>query len=598
MTEVSEYPSPTILDSRRLTGANLFHAAAGAVLEVAPSAATDERITSWREHVARLSRGLGWAPCGSVARVRTESAQLFITAPLDGLMTATSLSELAWALAERGREAHPGLEAELHGAWIVERVRLHAVPALVNAAIAARVNYCVDDEVASIGSGAGSKSWRLEELSASIEATRAHDIPTVLVTGSNGKTTTTRLIAAMWRAAGVPTGWSCSDGVYVDVLPDVHVLDQGDFTGPAGARLILRDQRVRAAVLETARGGLLRRGLAASQAHVAVITNISADHFGEYGVASLEDLAEAKAIVAHALVATRGVLVLNAMDAQLRALPAMHVPPGVRAVWFAVIDETVHADTGNVLDRVHEGVQQHGLGALVEHDALRVALDGVWHDCGSIKQFPITYNATAAHNIANATASALAAVAAGVPVPHVLQALRTFGSSHTDNPGRLMVRTLGGVTIVMDYAHNPDGMRALCATAAAMPARRRLLLLGQAGNRDDTQLRALSAAAWNATAFDHVIIKDMPDMLRGRAPAEVTDRLREGLLHAGAPAAVMETAESELAGVRAALRWAQAGDVLVLGIHADRARVLALMHGLEQAGWIAGRPLPEPTVIV
>ncbi len=505
-------------------------------------------------------------------------------------MTATSLNELSWARAERGREAQPRLEAELHAARLAERTRRQAVPNLAKAAIAAGVNYCVDDDVASIGSGAGSRSWRLDELPSVVDATHAHDIPTVLVTGSNGKTTTTRLIAAMWRAAGVPTGWSCSDGVYVDVIPDVHMLDQGDFTGPAGARLVLRDQRVRAAVLETARGGLLRRGLAASRAHVAVITNISADHFGEYGVTSLDDLLEAKAIVSHALVATHGVLVLNAMDPRLREL---EVPSAVQAAWFAVIDAAVGSRSDTTLDRVHVGVQQHGLGAIVEHGRLRVAVDGVWHDCGPIEQFPITYNATAAHNIANAAAAALAAVASGVSVVQVVHTLRTFGSLQTDNPGRLMVSTLGGITIVMDYAHNPDGMRALCATAAAMPANRRLLLLGQAGNRDDTQLRALAAAAWNATHFDRVIIKDMPDMLRGRVPAEVPALLRDGLLEAGALPEVLRDATSEFEGVVAALRWAQTGDVLVLGIHADRARVLALMHDLGKAAWIAGTSLPE-----
>jgi len=523
------------------------------------------------------------------------SAQLFITAPVDGLMTATSLNEAAWAMPDVSADQRDALVRALTSMWQEESSRHRRAAAVAHEGTARDVNVCLDDDDVSVGIGRGCLSWplaRTPDISA-IAWDRVHDVPTVLVTGSNGKTTTTRLIAAMWRASGAVTGWCCSDGVYIADADAVEPLSQGDYTGPGGARFVVRDTRVEAAVLETARGGLLRRGLAVSRAGVAVITNISADHFGEYGVESLADLAQTKAVVARALIASRGVLVLNAMDAELVALPR-HAD--VRVVWFAAPTAlTQPAQTAAAFALVAEGVAAHGFGAMLHDGSLRLALDGVWHDLGAVTSFPITYGGAAPHNAANVATAALAAAAAGVPVSAITQTLRTFGRDASDNPGRLMIRELGGVTIVMDYAHNPDGMAALCATAAALPAQRRLLLLGQAGNRDDTQLRALGATAWRATAFDRVIIKDMHDMLRGRSPGEIPARLREGLQRAGAPESVIVESPSEVAGICAALEWAAEGDLLVLGVHVSRAVVLALLDRLAAEGWRAGQPLPVGT---
>jgi UDP-N-acetylmuramyl tripeptide synthase len=127
-----------------------------------------------------------------------------------------------------------------------------------------------------------------------------------------------------------------------------------------------------------------------------------------------------------------------------------------------------------------------------------------------------------------------------------------------------------------------------------MPATRRLLLLGQAGNRDDAQMQALAGSAWQTQAFDRVLLKDMTAMLRGRAPGEVPQMLRAALIEAGAPAHALEIVPSELEGVRAALRWAREGDLLVLGVHVERARVLALMNALGASSWKPGAPLPAP----
>ncbi len=582
--DAPEYPSPSILDSRRLTGANLFDASPGAVLVIDPRAATPAHIAAWQAHVSELCDALAWSDVHTVIRLRDSSAQLFVRAPLDGLMTATSLNELAWCRAERVSD--DAMLRALHQQWHQERTRLAPAAALVYEAHLRGLTACVDDESVTVGSGSGGESWPIDGApdATAVDWSQRTNVPTVLVTGSNGKTTTTRLIASMFRASGHVAGWSCSDGVFVAGGEPPVQLEAGDYTGPAGARRVLRDTSVQAAVLETARGGLLRRGLALTRADVAVITNISDDHFGEYGVESLADLADAKAIVAHAVSASRGVLVLNADDVTLRTLP---IDPAVAVVWFST-----SAQPGSEADlRVTHGVSEHGLGARVRAGQLQLAQHGAWHSVGDVASFPLTAGGSALHNIANATAAALAALTAAVPRVAIESVLTTFGANDGDNAGRLMVRRVGGVTVLVDYAHNPAGMTALCATAASMPAARRLLLLGQAGNRDDEQLRALGAAAWHTTKFDRIIIKHLPHMLRGREAAAVPAQLREGLQAAGAPESIVSEASTEFDGVVQALLWAAPGDLLVLGVHVDRTRVLALLDALVEQGWTAGEPV-------
>jgi cyanophycin synthetase len=577
----AEYRSPTILDSRRLFGPNRFSVRPGAVLDV-QCASDDARraVAAWGDEARRLTSALGWSDVVCDARVSTQSASLFVSAPVDGLMTATDLSEHAWVAAEAvvSGQLAPDATSVLRDQFTRERQGLPHVVAIEQYAHERGLSFSMDDESSSVGSGTGARvvahsDASLEDASEFDDSwDSALDIPIALVTGSNGKTTTTRLVAAMWRAAGVRTGWCCSDGVWVDD----EQLESGDYTGPSGARRVLCHAAVEAAVLETARGGMLRRGLATNQVDGAVITNVSPDHFGEYGVETLRDLAQAKRIVTRAL-RPGAPVVLNADDPTLVELAGeLDVP----VAWFSVQDAALAASAVN-----HRA-------AVVRDGELFLRLDGAWESLGAVRDMPITLGGRAAHNVANAAAAALLAGVVGVPLPAIRAALATFGAAPADNPGRWMMRTVGALTVVMDYAHNPDGMASLCRTASTLPAVRRALLLGQAGDRDNDQLRALASAAWQTQSFDAVFVKEMPSMLRGRAEGELPGILRDALVAAGAPAAAITLVPSELAGVRAALAWARAGDVLVLGVHSDRASVLALMDQLAAIGWEPGTTLP------
>src|SRR5690606_37562441 len=231
-----------------------------------------------------------------------------------------------------------------------------ASPALValQAAATAHGLPCLpDDDEVSVGGGTGSRTWPVDALpdAVAVDWPALHAIPTALVTGSNGKTTTVRLLAAMARAHGWHTAHSCTDGVFFDGQP----LESGDYSGPTVARTALRQPEAQAAVLETARGGMLRRGLALCHADVAVVTNVSADHFGEYGIHDLDDLAAAKLTVARAI-GGDGLLVLNADDVVLcRQAQALECPKGWFAQDFDVPLLAAHRRAGGATCGVRDG---------------------------------------------------------------------------------------------------------------------------------------------------------------------------------------------------------------------------------------------------
>lgn len=533
MTEQS-LDTPPFTDSRRLFGPSLWLDAHGVVLETAaPAESVETLVASWRTTVTRLASALGWPPVHCTATYRSGHLTLAFTAPSDVLLTATEVNEWAWLAATSSDGAQ--LSPPLLSPGDLPRDEDAAIRQLaVLAAIEARET-C--DDLASVA---------------------PENLRVALVTGSNGKTTTTRLIAAMTAAHGWRTGWSCTDGVFINGQPVEH----GDWSGPAGARLVVGDAAIQAAVLETARGGILRRGLGVVGADVAVVTNIEADHFGEYGVASLADLAAVKLVVAKGLRAN-GTLVLNADDAELRgaALPAQ-----TRVRWFS---SAGHAPKQG--ERV--------VAAWREGDRLILENAGGRHDLGDLKAMPLTASGAATYNIANALAASLAASELGVSAETIAATLATFGDRHDDNAGRLSRFVFDGITVLVDYAHNPTGLTGLLAVAQSLNPKRLLLLLGQAGNRGDDAIAALASAAW-AVRPDHIVIKELDGFRRGREVGEVPGLLRSELLRLGAEPDQLGTAVDEISGVEEALRWARGGDVLVLPVHGleARAKVIALLE--------------------
>jgi UDP-N-acetylmuramyl tripeptide synthase len=588
-------------DSRRLTGANLFFASTGAVLEVIADVVDDALLDEWRSRVARARGRLGWERSDTVARVHRPAASLAFAAPCDQLFVATEVNE--WALCSALMERDPRrwglLEEALHQAALEDADDRHSVippvleesaafarferlatsekrphlQALIAAATARDLPYALDDTLLTLGAGIGGTDFTLEDLPvvSDVPWTTLHDIPTAIVTGSNGKTTTVRLLDACSRAHGWRAAYSSTDGVFFDG----GLVDAGDYSGPAGARLALRERRAQAAFLETARGGILRRGIAVSQAQVALVTNVSSDHFGEYGIYDLDGLADVKLSVA-AVIRPGGLLVLNADDPLLRAKVGGLAERYGRCPflgWFAL-----DADDGFLVERRSRGGSTCG----VRNGRLHLFHSGLEHDLGPIASMPLTIDGSAVYNIANLAGAALAAVAIGIPASVVASVFARFGAKPSDNIGRMMRFDVRGVRVVLDYAHNADGLRGLLRVAEHLRGGegRLGLLLGHAGNRRDAQIEELAQVAAQFHP-DLVVVKENETQLRGREQGEVPRIIRAALLRAGLPESALPLRMTELDAARCALEWARPGDVLALLVHsaAARAEVLAMLEG-------------------
>jgi cyanophycin synthetase len=570
-----------VLDSRRLTGSGLMLDTPGAVIDIAlEHQRTASAIEAWEEAARTLVDAVGWPPQRLVSRPFRGGVSLALSAPLDGLYSATEIAEEAWDAAAAELEGMPRPDltaAALRLRKVVEEERNPRLVALKEAAQARGLTFLSDEDYASVGSGTGAMVWPVRSIPdpLTIDWSTVHDVPIALVTGSNGKTTVVRLLSAMIRAAGKVPGSTSTDGVYVDGT----TIDEGDYSGPGGARLVLRQSAVEAAVLETARGGILRRGLGTTRANVAVVTNVAEDHLGEFGVETLEQLAETKLLVGRALVGG-GSLVLNADDPVLvRASSMLNLP----ITWFSL---------DGASDVLEKHVGAGGTAVVVENDDIVLIRDGARTPVVRTRDAPFTFGGTAVHNVANALAAVAAATGLGLPISAIAEALRSFGKKPADNPGRANLHELGGVRILVDYAHNAHGLSALVGLAQGISADRRLVMVGAAGDRQDEAIREMARAA-SALRPDRVIVKDAEQYLRGRAPGEVPGLLADEFTRLGTPASSISRALSELEGVRDALTWARPGDLLVLAVHQDRREVLGLFDRLESAGWQAGQPLPD-----
>ena len=392
-----------VIDSRRLTGPHLMGDRPGAALDVAIGGDAPAAADAWRREARRLLDRVGWEGEELSARVFPGGASLVISAPADGLYAATDLNEAAWdAAAARLDGREPPDQAEVAGRLRELIVREHdpRLRALRDAARARGVTFLADDDFVSVGSGSGTRVWSRGEfpLPTDVDWHAVHDIPIVLVSGSNGKTTSARLIAAIARASGLSPAITSTDGVTVAG----EQLADGDYAGPMGARLALRDSRADIAVLETARGGILRRGLAVEHADATLLTNVASDHLDDFGVNDLATLAAVK-LVAARVVRPTGRVVLNADDPGLAA-HALGVSP---ASWFAL-------DRATPLIGI--GLTAGGDVAYVEDGALVLAQGGRPLPLIRLDQVPITLGGAARYNVSNALGAVLvSAVLAELP---------------------------------------------------------------------------------------------------------------------------------------------------------------------------------------
>jgi len=380
-------------------------------------------------------------------------------------------------------------------------------------------------------------------------------IPIAAITGTNGKTTTTRMVGHILKLAGYTVGMATTDGVYIDGVLTVR----GDMTGPFSSQLVLRDPTIDAAVLESARGGIVRSGLGWRRCNVGAVLNVAADHLGLGGIHSLDELAEVKRIIVEV---AQDFCVLNADDERVVRM-AEHSP--AKPIY-------VTTDCGNELVRKH--VAQRGWAVTLEQglDGPRLELyqgeDQI--PLLSARQIPSTLEGKAVHNIQNAMFAAAIATGLGVEVEDIRQGLRTFTTDFFQAPGRLNFYYEHPFRVLLDYAHNAHSMEAVARTIRELAVHgRRIGVIAAPGDRRDEDILALAAAA--ASAFDLILLREDDD-LRGRQPGEVGEILRKGLIKAGCPAErIVPQVYTEEEGVLKALRMARAGDlVAIFGDKLDR----------------------------
>jgi len=537
------------LDARRLTGPSLIFGGPGSILDVACSAAEADRlIPVWQSNVERMVACLGWEDAKFASRKLLGGASMAFSAPIDALYAASAVNEWAWAASahELGEDVElPDFDEttdEFRSA-IAEEANPRLMQLIKDAADHGKTLLWDDDEV-SVGLGSGSRTWPVREIPDELEWDSHHDVPVGLVTGTNGKTTTVRLATHIVRAAGKNVGLSSTDWIAVNE----RVLDRGDWSGPGGARAVLREREVDVAILESARGGLLRRGLGVDRATVALISNIAEDHLGDFGSQDLNELLNIKWILARAVRAS-GTLILNADDALLRGKAKEF---DGRLVWFGL-------DAGNEL--IASSVQNGDLCFFLEGDALFIAEAGEKQQICLASEIPITMGGAARHNTANSLAAAALTYCLGLPLGAISDGLKTMVQD--ENPGRCNIHDVDGVKVLIDFAHNPAAMNALFDMARAIPARRRALCFGQAGDRPDDLIREMTRDAW-AIGLDQVMISELAGYHRGRQHGDVFALISDELQKSGADASQIAHYEEEMESFMAALDWAEPGDLVIM----------------------------------
>jgi cyanophycin synthetase len=377
-------------------------------------------------------------------------------------------------------------------------------------------------------------------------------VPVVAVTGTNGKTTTSRMIAHIARTNGMHVGWSSTDGIYVDGV----LVEPGDYSGPSGAGRVLAHKEVELAVTETARGGILLKGIGLVHNHVSVVTNVSADHLGLQGIDTLDQLAEVKSVVPR-ITKADGWAVLNADDPRVLAMRTV-----VRATpWVFSRDPDSPA--------LREVLADGGRATTVMDGWLTVLLPDADPDpVVEVVDVPMTLAGLSRFNVENALAAASAALAVGLPRDAVVEGLTSFRPDPQHNPGRMNFFSLGEVSVVIDLAHNEAGLEALLEIMHGVrrPGGRLLLGLGAVGDRADDLVEHLGEMG--ARDADVVAIAHKARYLRGRSTDELDALFRAGAERVG----VTEVASypTEVSGLEALVAQARPGDVVGLMCHEDR----------------------------
>jgi cyanophycin synthetase len=369
-------------------------------------------------------------------------------------------------------------------------------------------------------------------------------IPIIAITGTNGKTTTTRMIGKMLSDQQLMVGMTSTDGIFLNQ----KLWLKGDMTGPESARIVLRHPDVQVAVLETARGGILRAGLGYDYADVAVITNVSTDHLGQYGVETIEDIAHVKSLIAE-VVKPHSYVILNADDSNV---VAMAKRTKGRVILFSSEKDNIHV-------RRHLGLG--GTAVFVMRGMILLCQGSESTRICSVKQIPITWDGKARHNIQNVLAAVAAGWALGLTASTIRNSLQGFSSDSNHNRGRLNLYELNGVRVFVDYGHNAAGIQEVAQTLKQLKCNSLVGCITVPGDRPDELVREVGKVA--AQGFNRLVIREDTD-LRGRTPGEIARLLYDEAVRCGMDGNKIKVVLSEIEAFRQGLDSCRPGDTFVM----------------------------------
>jgi cyanophycin synthetase len=578
-----------LVDARRLTGPNHLSRAPLVIVEIAfePSESAGAACDAYRAQLGRMRAAFG-LPAGVavLARMHQGGAVFGYEAPVDTMLACAEMSEWAVESAAEVLAGRPACSIEPKRgviAAVLERDRNPRLVALAAEAHRRNIPLLWDDDVVSLGTGKRSQTFPKAEMPdpAAVAWDELGSIPCVLVTGTNGKTTSSRLLARIASEAGLRVGTTSTDGITVGS----ELLEDGDWTGPAAARIVLRRTDVDVAVLETARGGILRRGLAVDTCDAALITNVSDDHIGLYGIDDVEAMAEVKGVVARAVVPS-GTAVLNASDPRLVRLgPELEC----KVTFFADLDGPAGGPADEAREEARAVIATHrasGGRAVFTRAGDVVSATGSEPSgeevLARVDALPITFGGAARYNVENLLGAVGVAQALQLGTPAIAAALAGFGMS--DNPGRGQVVVRNGVTVLLDFGHNPEGVRAVMQlvgalrTAADPGGKGKLIVVtGSPGDRSDQEIIGVARILAEAKP-DRVFVRELGEYLRGRQPGDVPALYRRSFLELGLPADSFAVALSEVDALTRAFATGTPGDFIAVLVHLEIKEVQAFLE--------------------
>lgn len=385
-------------------------------------------------------------------------------------------------------------------------------------------------------------------------------IPIISVTGTNGKTTTTRMIAHILSLKGMNVGMTNTCGIYINNT----CIAKGDNSGPDSARRILMDKNVDAAVLETARGGMLRRGVGYDLADVGVITNITEDHIGLEGIDTLEDMVYVKSLVIEA-VKSYGYAVLNADDPTVNLLSQRLVS---NVIYFS-------KNADNIVLKKH--LLDGGTGVFIKDGFMYLGKDDRIEPIVKISEVPSTYNGMIGYNVENAMAAASACIGVKLDIESIAKGLKTFYCDDQQNPGRFNIYNVNNFKVIVDYGHNPAGYEAVIGALKNMNATNHIGIIGVPGDRRDKDITYVGNLC--GKNFDYIYIKEDKDR-RGRDQGEVAKLLEEGVISSKSGVAYKVVLD-EADALKQAMQNAGDGDVITI-FYEDYDTVIGVISSFKE----------------